>query len=149
MYLVRLIYCSRPAPELAQSKIDDILARSREKNVERGITGILLCAEDSFMQWVEGPREMINLLYGELMVDERHSGLMLLEYRPIHSRTFPDWSMARLDLNNIGSQIISRFVAERKFDPFLLSGDAAALFLQEAASEQGMTLGATGNLADC
>ena len=57
--LVRLLYASRATAPLTAPVIDSILAKSRGKNTERGITGVLCYSEDIFLQVLEGARDEV------------------------------------------------------------------------------------------
>lgn len=135
MYIVQLIYASRPARRLDRSELDEVLDESRANNARDALTGILCCGDDFFLQWIEGPRGPMNRLYERLVADERHHDLELLDYRYVHSRQFADWSMACIRSEQLSDDLVGRFKVTSEFDPYELSGEAARAFLIEASEE--------------
>ena len=61
--LVRLTYASRASHSVSAELIREILDSSRRNNPANGLTGILCCNADTFLQALEGPRAAINALY--------------------------------------------------------------------------------------
>ncbi len=94
MNMVRLIYMSHFNGSANPHDIQDILAISRKNNEEWGITGALCYNPNYFLQCLEGPRDSVNTLYKQILCDERHQEVTLLEYCDIHERKFEKWSMA-------------------------------------------------------
>ena len=91
--LTRLIYASQAVRMMTSDDIGSILHSSRMFNARENITGMLCHGNDRFIQYLEGRREEINLLYGRIMRDERHRDLILLDYGTITQRLFENWSM--------------------------------------------------------
>jgi hypothetical protein len=73
--------------------VQDALAR----NGLEGITGLLYCEDDSFLQVIEGHDDSIDELLDRLEADKRHRGLRILTDREIAEREFGDWTMAYRD----------------------------------------------------
>ncbi len=90
--LVHIVYASRPFgfDDLALS---GILATARRNNARDNITGALICREDLFLQWLEGPQAVVQALYGRIERDDRHTDLRCLISGPLAARVFPDWAM--------------------------------------------------------
>ncbi|MFN4282152.1 MAG: BLUF domain-containing protein [Alphaproteobacteria bacterium] len=89
-----LIYLSSAARLLTPQELQDLLAISRRNNARAGIGGILLYWDGNFLQYIEGPREQINLLMTKLAADPLHGGIIVLQRQEIAERAFPDWTMA-------------------------------------------------------
>ena len=98
--LYQLVYSSTRSPECSESSIDDILASCKKNNPETGITGILIHSKNRFVQYLEGNLEL-HTLYHKIKEDRRHYDVMLLIYRPIRERVFPNWHMGFKDVDNI------------------------------------------------
>jgi len=81
------------AVEPSERRVDDILEVARRKNVENGITGVLLFNGRNFMQLIEGLERDLRDLLGSLADDPRHTGMSLLADRKIAARDCPDWAM--------------------------------------------------------
>ena len=128
--LVRLLYASR-ARGVDADAIDTILAQCRAKNPAQGVTGILCHGGDIFMQVVEGGREAINRLYGEILRDPRHEQVTLLHYEEIAERRFAGWTMGLVNLERINPSTVLKFSEKPALDPFSVSGRASMALLEE------------------
>ena len=89
-----LVYVSSAVRLLTLEEIGYLLKRARERNKEYGITGVLLYVGDNFMQYIEGPKDNLDIIYKIIREDDQHAGLSLLSREAIDSRQFGDWSMA-------------------------------------------------------
>jgi Sensors of blue-light using FAD len=92
--LYSLVYLSDAAVSVTSEVIDAILAAAREFNERNDITGLLLFRRGTFMQCLEGNRDVVLELYGRIRKDSRHSNVTTLGEMGIVRRIFPDWSMA-------------------------------------------------------
>ena len=106
MHLSRLIYFSERNPE-AETDVDKLLAKARENNAKRQVTGALWFNGDIFIQLLEGSRAMVSDAYNTICRDTRHRNVQLVTCQPITERCFGDWSMAYLgDLKRNRTQIL-------------------------------------------
>lgn len=94
MELYYLIYTSTPARRLDDAELQKLLDVSREANSRFGVTGMLICLPDSYIQLIEGPKAHIIQLYENIQLDQRHFRVTTLREGTIEKRFFPDWSMA-------------------------------------------------------
>jgi Sensors of blue-light using FAD len=94
MALHRIIYTSHSNQIMTPGALVELLRRSREKNTRLGVTGLLLHADGSFMQTIEGEDGTLHGLYAAIAQDPRHSGAIIMCDDPIAQRSFNDWSMA-------------------------------------------------------
>jgi hypothetical protein len=92
--LSSLVYVSSAVRPLNLEEIGYLLRRARERNKEYGITGVLLYISNNFMQYIEGPKDNLDIIYKIIQEDAQHTGLMLVDREAIESRQFGDWSMA-------------------------------------------------------
>ena len=130
--LVRLIYASRSSGPITDEVIEAVLAKSRDSNPDAGITGVLcVCQGGVFMQVLEGGREEVNLLYGKVLRDPRHTNVTLLEYAELTERRFSSWRMGRVDVNKLNAGVILKYSEKPQLDPFHLPGGVALAFLEE------------------
>src|SRR5512134_2418721 len=118
--LVRLLYASRAVAAIGGDLIDEILNESRSHNPEHGITGVLCVCQggDVFMQVLEGGREEVNRLYGNLLRDPRHRDVTLLDYEEISVRRFAGWRMGRVDLSKVNMTTVLKYSEKPQLDPF-------------------------------
>ena len=70
-----------------------LLKRARERNKEYGITGVLLYTGGNFMQYLEGPKEGLDVIYKIIQEDNQYTGIILVSRETIEERQFGDWSM--------------------------------------------------------
>ena len=132
--LVRLLYASRldvsKDGEAAQI-IESILAQSRRKNPELGLTGVLCHGGGVFMQVLEGGRVPVNALYNRIAQDKRHRDVTLLHYAEISERRFGSWTMGQVNLAKINASILLKYLEKPELDPFAVPGRASLALLEE------------------
>lgn len=92
--LSSLAYASRAQGHLTATQITELLVKARARNIEYGITGMLLYFDETFMQYIEGPSPHLELIYRIIRKDPLHSGLILLMKSDIATRAFGSWAMA-------------------------------------------------------
>jgi len=95
-----LTYTSWARPGIRPDEVEAILASARINNPLEGISGLLVFNGDSFMQILEGSESAVDGLTARLRSDPRHSDMAVRDERVIEARTFPDWSMAYLRLED-------------------------------------------------
>lgn len=93
MALINLIYVSRAVEELPEAELDKILASSVRHNKPQSVTGLLLYAEGSFMQVLEGDAASVEETFTRIQKDPRHTDIYVLEQGPIEARSFEHWHM--------------------------------------------------------
>ncbi|MBS1527217.1 MAG: BLUF domain-containing protein [Bacteroidetes bacterium] len=93
MDLHYIIYSSTPAKAVTKSDIEQLLLTSRRNNALFGITGMLICLPELFMQFIEGPKENILQLFDNIEKDNRHYNVTVLKEGPLYERHFAGWSM--------------------------------------------------------
>ena len=131
--LVRLVYASRAVGGIDEALINSILESSHLHNPEHGITGVL-CTQpglDVFVQVIEGARQEVNALYGNIVRDTRNSDVILLHYEEIVERRFAGWRMGSVDLKRVNLSTILRFSERSVLDPFTMSGKGALALIEE------------------
>jgi hypothetical protein len=93
--MLTITYSSHATDQLAvaQRGLENLLAVSRTRNLQRGITGLLLFRDGIFIQVLEGETAAVQLVYRLICQDPRHHSPVKLLEEPISSRRFPGWSM--------------------------------------------------------
>jgi hypothetical protein len=94
----RLMYRSRNVipPEQRKKELGALFTGARSNNKRQGITGALLLFEDWFVQVLEGDEQPVRALFADIERDPRHREVSLLETRPVGTRVFARWAMARV-----------------------------------------------------
>ncbi len=99
MSLTQLVYTSIRNENCDDAEIQNILDACKRNNPSKDITGVLLHSENRFIQYLEGPKEIIKL-YDMIKGDTRHSKVVLLSYGPLKERNFPSWHMGFKSLSS-------------------------------------------------
>ena len=96
------VYCSRAAQGVDDAEVDRIIEWSQRRNVERGITGVLVFGSGVFFQWIEGPPAEVETLIASLHGDPRHYDIVSLD-RSVEKRErlYPNWEMERVGADDI------------------------------------------------
>lgn len=133
--LVRLLYASRVPGGIDEALVSSILERSRRQNPEHGVTGLLCTHMEAgmFLQALEGGREAVNRLYGNIVRDPRHEDVTLLGFDEIQERRFASWRMGIVDLNKVNRSSILRHSQTADLDPFSMTAHGALALLEELA----------------
>jgi hypothetical protein len=66
----------------------------RMRNTNRNVTGMLLKVDDSFVHYLDGPKDEVGAIFAQLLADKRHGEVIKLHEGPIRQRLVPHWSMA-------------------------------------------------------
>jgi len=94
MAVQQLIWVSAAVRPFTPDELEQLLTRSRASNEVRGITGLLLYHQGSFLQLMEGPPEDVDYVFeNRILRDRRHTEVTVLLRRLVPDRNFPDWSM--------------------------------------------------------
>lgn len=99
MALTQLVYTSVRNENCDDAEIQKILEACQRNNPSKDITGVLLHSENRFIQYLEGPKEIIKL-YDMIKGDARHSKVVMLNYGPLKERNFPAWHMGFKSLSS-------------------------------------------------
>jgi hypothetical protein len=85
---------------MTSEDVEAIGRQAEENNRELGLTGFLMASGGLFYQLLEGPPEVVDQVYANILDDDRHSDVILLSSDgPLPRRAFPDWSMKTVDLD--------------------------------------------------
>jgi hypothetical protein len=95
MLLHHLIYESQATQPFTEAELAKLLQQARTTNEVKGLTGILLYAQDGrFVQVLEGNVDEVHELYFlHIARDPRHHRLTLLADGRLDHRRFADWRM--------------------------------------------------------
>ncbi|MBC3934197.1 BLUF domain-containing protein [Undibacterium rugosum] len=129
--LVRLLYASRPTETSPCDLVQSILQASRSHNPAHGITGVLCHTEQVFIQVLEGGREAVNALYGQILKDTRHKDVMLLDYEEIQERRYPSWTMGQANMARINPSTVLKYSPLPVLDPYTMSGKMLLSLIDE------------------
>lgn len=91
--LIHCIYVSAATREFESSELSELLWAARQTNRRLGVTGMLLFAEGTFFQILEGPPQTVDALYERIARDTRHAEVAKLIREPIARRSFEEWTI--------------------------------------------------------
>ena len=91
--LQKLIYASQAIKPVIPGALQAILEKARERNLQDGVTGFLVYADESFLQILEGESTVLTATFDRIARDTRHEGIRVLERTAISKRRFAQWSM--------------------------------------------------------
>lgn len=97
MALLQIIYTSRATQPLDGRTLREMVAGASRRNRDLGVTGVLHCTDNVYLQVLEGDEKAVLVLYADILRDERHQDIHTVAIRPINSRDFSNWSMGLLD----------------------------------------------------
>ena len=86
-----IIYASTPFG-FSEGDLNHILIKSRFNNDKNNITGALLCRDDLYLQYLEGPEKEIDSTYSKIIRDDRHTEVQLLKSGMSTRRLFANWA---------------------------------------------------------
>lgn len=106
-----LTYESKAVKPLTNAEMGELLKEARSFNGDNGITGCLISYRGSFIQILEGDKEVIQALYERIRVDPRHTDVKKFSEDHISERDFPDWGMAYypIDENSVSPSELEQF----------------------------------------
>jgi hypothetical protein len=96
--MFHVVYVSSSTQTFAQSDLQTLLQKARDKNTQLDLTGMLLYKDGNFMQVLEGKEEVVTELVEIIKHDTRHKGVLELLRGTSEQRMFPNWSMGYRDL---------------------------------------------------
>ena len=97
MALLQVIYTSRATKKLSGNELNELVALACKRNEQAHITGMLHCAENAYLQVLEGDEKDVLVLYADILKDARHDDIHTVVIRPISERNFPNWSMGLVE----------------------------------------------------
>jgi hypothetical protein len=100
--LEALVYVSTATHRLSAAEIDHLLERARARNLQEGVTGVLLYSHGNFMQYLEGSASAMTKIFDIIKADPLHRNIIELLHEPIQSRAFGEWSMAFRSISAFG-----------------------------------------------
>lgn len=91
--LIHCVYASAGCRDFETQELAELLEAARENNAKLGLTGMLLYAEGSFFQVLEGEVDVVDALYAKIERDKRHAHVTLIIREPLPKRHFDAWTM--------------------------------------------------------
>ena len=88
-----IVYASVATTTMTTSDLEALLTSARDLNQKNGISGVLLCSGEQFLQCFEGPDEAVQETYDRIIRSRLHKDLVVYMDSAVPVRTFKDWAM--------------------------------------------------------
>ena len=99
MQLTSVTYTSLSRLDPDSFDLEDIHVASAARNVDAGVTGMLVFNGTHFLHILEGSEEAVDRLVEHIRSDPRHSGFEIRDRQKVAERSFPDWPLALVRVN--------------------------------------------------
>lgn len=119
-----IVYISSASHLMSSEELLAILETSRKNNVERGLTGMLLYSEGTFIQLLEGEEASLQETYKAIVSDTRHKNIIKMVESTGENRIFPEWSMGFKSASAAELQEFRGYI-DPKGDDFLQTSNPA------------------------
>lgn len=93
MDLHTISYTSASVHTPTAAQLERLLRKARQRNAQEGVTGVLLYADGTFHQYLEGPSHGLGRVYTAILGDQSHHHVFEMIREPIEAREFSNWSM--------------------------------------------------------
>lgn len=123
-----LVYVSSATRTPQETDLQHLLQRARERNLQCGVTGVLLFDDGNFMQYIEGPPDGLAEVYRHIERDPLHSGIIELCRQVSGVRLFKDWLMGVRVMNSpqLNGEFLTDSDLESRFNDDMADGAGSA-----------------------
>ena len=128
--MIQLIYASAATKPFTPEALKLLLSKARARNVNFGVTGMLLYHTGSFLQVLEGPEPGVERILASIVKDPRHTAARTLSRTTIQFREFEAWSMGFVDTSNTISKPTGHVDYHRALPGLTQSSSKARKFLR-------------------
>ena len=98
--MYRLFYVSTAEPGTTGAVADAIARDAMARNEQMGVTGALAFNGVNFAQIIEGEERVVGSLMNAIKADPRHTGVIVVDQKPVCQRAYCNWSMKRIEDNS-------------------------------------------------
>ena len=91
--MIRITYLSQATPNFSSIDLIYLLEQCHLNNPKRGLTGLLIFGNDTFLQTIEGEENIVEVLIEKIAKDKRHIKFQILARQSIENRQYSDWAM--------------------------------------------------------
>lgn len=96
--------------------LNEILRVSRKNNAHLGITGFILIVDGSILQWLEGPKSVVENRFNIIKEDPRHSQLSTVLTHRLGERYFESWSMGFIPQREMSVELTQNVINLRSYE---------------------------------
>ena len=98
--MIQVSYLSKSPEPMTAEALLSLLNECRTNNRKNGVTGMLLYANGTFLQAIEGEEKVIDALLERIYADPRHAEIQMLHRTEIDRPQYADWSMGFDQVSN-------------------------------------------------
>lgn len=95
--LVVFSFESKATAGLPTSVMLRLARQSWSFNLKMGLTGFLRLSNDTFVQQIEGPCDVVQPLAARILADNRHGSIEISAFRRLAARCHASWSTSGFD----------------------------------------------------
>lgn len=88
--MIQIAYISSATEPMSTQDLLRLLQSCRQNNADRGVTGMLLYGNGTFLQVLEGEERIIDELLDHIEQDPRHTGMQVIQRKAIKQREFSE-----------------------------------------------------------
>ncbi len=127
--MIRVTYLSQATPDFASIDLIHLLEQCHLNNPKRGLTGLLIFGNNTFLQTIEGEKKIIEELLEKISKDKRHTKFQILSKQSIENRQYSNWAMGfeKLTEQTIAEVPKLQSFALSDFNPEYLSSNASVI----------------------
>ena len=118
-----IVYASEMTVAMGTDDLEALLTSARGLNRQNGITGVLLCSGQQFLQCFEGAEDAVQETYDRIHRSRLHKDLVVYMDAAVPTRAFDDWAMgcARQTQSELLTLATAEWDASSAAMPFLPS----------------------------
>lgn len=121
--MISVCYISQAKKKFSDSELLTMLEGFQKNNEKMNVSGVLLYnGAGTFIQVIEGNKEVVDPLYQNIKNDSRHTKVTCLRRAKIQSRSFSEWRMGFRKLTNeqlIDTNKTTVFMDDEKLEHFV------------------------------
>lgn len=91
--MIRVTYLSQASEPLSADGLLGLLNQCHRNNTAKGLTGMLLFGNGTFLQSIEGEATVVDPLIERISKDPRHRDIKIVRRDEITERQYSNWSM--------------------------------------------------------
>ncbi len=137
--LIRIVYVSRVSSPINSSDMCRLVDQSAVNNARSALTGFLAFCDAWFLQALEGRADQVDLTFGRISQDKRHTEVHLLLREKIATRLFPQWDMGLAGFESFREHTLERYGLTTLFDVQRFTADRALGLLCELSTRTRKT----------
>ncbi len=127
--MIRITYLSQATSDFASIDLIYLLEQCHLNNPKRGLTGLLIFGNNTFLQTIEGEKKIVKELLEKISKDKRHTKFQILSEQSIENRQYSNWAMGfeKLTEQTIAGVSKLQNFALSDFNPEYLSSNVSVI----------------------